>query len=193
MRGTFLVLAIHTGMRVREQPAVLCNSLQGKDDWDKKLDMVTPAWRVAIGFLIRKNFFPMGGRDAMMKVTSDPLEGWDIDEVAQADNGGAQNDIHGKLFYHVRDQFKLFVSRLRTLKADIEVRCNDAKALPAALSGTKFDRIVISKMTDDPVWDTQRMLQILSPMLKDKSVNRHARVLEEKTLARGGAYEQGRH
>ncbi|KAI0439396.1 hypothetical protein F4803DRAFT_568531 [Xylaria telfairii] len=146
---------------------------KNKDDWDQKLDMVAPAQQ-----------------HNMMKATSDPLSGRDIDEVIKVDNGAAQNDIYGKLFYHIRNQFKLFVSRLRTLKVNIEVNCSDAKALPALLSGTKFDRIVISELTDDPVWDTQRMIRVLGPMLKDKSVNRRACVGEDKKSAQGGASGQ---
>ncbi|KAI0860810.1 hypothetical protein F4860DRAFT_477782 [Xylaria cubensis] len=93
-----------------------------------------------------RNFLFVGGRRSMMRITSDPLKGWAIEEVKKADNGGAQNDVYGKLFYHARDQFRLFIKRLRTLTVNIEVHCKDVQALPTAFPGVKFDRIIVSSL-----------------------------------------------
>lgn len=76
-----------------------------------------------------------------MKPASDPLASWPITKVMETIEGKASNDVYGKSFYYVRNQFRMFVERLRTLDIHVEVYCRDAKDLPKKLDGVQFDRI----------------------------------------------------
>lgn len=75
-----------------------------------------------------------------MRVTSDPIEGWPIDEVLKNELS-PKNDIYGKLFYYIRDILEKFIIRLKSLKIDIEVHCCEAEKLAPRLTGQQFDRI----------------------------------------------------
>ncbi|KAI3319163.1 hypothetical protein HD806DRAFT_525763 [Xylariaceae sp. AK1471] len=184
---------------------------KNRDDWDS-----TPAHRVAVkkyhkegvvcrletaglrdGFVTQKIlvkyiylcsiFFPLGLDGPMMKVTSDPLRGWAIDEVTRASNGGAQHDVYDKLFYHAREQLRLFIGRLRAPKADIEVHCRDARDLSCSPSGrqVRSDRdgflALGFDMGDEVVGGiTPTIRHVLDRLLRDKTANLHAKVIDGK-------------
>lgn len=54
---------------------------------------------------------------------------------------GAENDIYGKLFYHVRDLFENFILKLKRMKVHFELVPMKNQAARAI---GKFDRIHVS-------------------------------------------------
>ncbi|KAI8624005.1 hypothetical protein F5Y19DRAFT_491805 [Xylariaceae sp. FL1651] len=108
---------------------------------------------------------------------SDPLQGWDVAEVNKnKDIGAAVDDIYGKLFYYVRDLFKKFIVRLRTLTISFEIFPYSSRELPKKLGG-RFDRIETSDLAGIAKLGVYRVLRIFSPLLKPPSVNPHASIL----------------
>lgn len=82
------------------------------------------------------NFWPLK-RDA------DPLRGWDLATINRNEIGGAHNDIYGKLFYYVRDLFKRFILKLRTVNVNFHILPYSGYEL-AQETDLKFDRIEVS-------------------------------------------------
>lgn len=79
-----------------------------------------------------------------MKPDSDALRGWDLAAI-NGNNGteGADNDIYGKMFYYVRDLFKRFILKLRTLDVTFHVLPRSGYDF-AKETSQKFDRIEVS-------------------------------------------------
>jgi hypothetical protein len=68
-----------------------------------------------------------------MKDSADPLNGWDIAEIAVMLSGPATSDIYGKLFYYLRGLFRGFCNRLSPLNVSFQAFHLDAQDLPDQL------------------------------------------------------------
>jgi hypothetical protein len=79
-----------------------------------------------------------------MGSTRDPLRGWAFEEYLKQDCGGADNDIYGKFFYYVRDQFERFIERVHTLNLHFEIAACPVQDLASKIGDVKFDRIFVS-------------------------------------------------
>lgn len=79
-----------------------------------------------------------------LKPDTDPLRGWDLATINE-NNGtaGADNDIYGKTFYYVRDLFKRFILKLRTLDVTFHVLPRSGYSFVEETT-QKFDRIEVS-------------------------------------------------
>lgn len=78
---------------------------------------------------------------------ADPLCSWELEDVLRMNCGGADNDIYGKLFYYVKNQFAKFIQRLRILKLRVDVTTHAAEELHnvADIKNKSFDRIFVSQ------------------------------------------------
>ncbi|KAK5628880.1 hypothetical protein RRF57_004595 [Xylaria bambusicola] len=127
---------------------------------------------------------------------SDPLRYWPLEDVMK-NKLAPENDIYGKLFYFVRDMFENFITRMKSVKMDIEVHCCEPEVLQSSLAGQQFDRIHVriplylmgsdryadsplrktSSLSDNSEMGMKSMLAHLSPLLKPKSANSSARLI----------------
>lgn len=83
------------------------------------------------------NFWPL-------KRDVDPLRGWDLAAIrGHSGTLGAANDIYGKLFYYVRDLFKRFILKLRTVNVTFHVLPYSGYDLTQKTE-LEFDRIEVS-------------------------------------------------
>lgn len=78
----------------------------------------------------------------------EPVRGWSPQVVDDTWNGGAENDIYGKLFFHLRWLISSSLSRLSTMKNTIRILNMPPFGLPSHLNGTTFDRVDVSGPTD---------------------------------------------
>lgn len=79
-----------------------------------------------------------------MKDSAEPLDGWDVTDVLNADTGPATNDVYGKLFYYVTDLLSSFKRRTASLSVRFEMSCNPAEELGNHLKADVFARIEVS-------------------------------------------------
>ncbi|KAK5631602.1 hypothetical protein RRF57_007316 [Xylaria bambusicola] len=108
------------------------------------------------------NFWPLK-RDA------DPLRGWDLAMISEEKGTeGANNDIYGKLFYYVRNLFKSFILKLRTVNVAFHVLPFSGYDL-AEETNLKFDRIETSALADENSVGVRMIVDTLSPLLKSPS------------------------
>lgn len=112
-----------------------------------------------------------------LKPDTDPLRGWDIATINK-NNGteGADNDIYGKMFYYVRDLFKRFILKLRTLKVTFHVLPRSGYDF-AEETSQKFDRIETGTLADEDQIGVRTVVTALSPLLKAASINPHATMI----------------
>ncbi|KAI1425161.1 hypothetical protein F5Y12DRAFT_784924 [Xylaria sp. FL1777] len=112
-----------------------------------------------------------------LKRDADPLRGWDLATVNE-NNGtnGANNDIYGKLFYYVRDLFKAFIIKLRTVNVTFHVLPYSGCDLTEQTS-LEFDRIQVDALADEDLVGVRTVVNTLSPLLKSPSVNPHATMI----------------
>ncbi|KAI3326332.1 hypothetical protein HD806DRAFT_552587 [Xylariaceae sp. AK1471] len=189
-------------LRLNQYHQTLMKPWQGEgenyDIWDRILELTPREWRVPrkayheervlLPFGHERNgpwakpltnpsyYFSALMYGEAMRVNSDPIEGWPIDEVLKNELS-PKNDIYGKLFYYVRDMLEKFIIRLKSLKIDIEVHCCEAEKLATRLTGLQFDRIHTSNLADGCYMGTESMLKSLSQLLKPKSANPNARLI----------------
>ncbi|KAI1309786.1 hypothetical protein F5Y03DRAFT_382905 [Xylaria venustula] len=116
------------------------------------------------------NFWPLR-RDA------DPLRGWDLATINE-NNGtdGADNDIYGKMFYYVRDMFKRFILKLRTVNVTFRVLPYSGIDLTEETK-LEFDRIETAALADEDLVGVRTVVNTLSPLLKPPSTNPHATMI----------------
>ncbi|KAI0474740.1 hypothetical protein F4859DRAFT_504565 [Xylaria cf. heliscus] len=120
--------------------------------------------------LFHENHWPLK-RDA------DPLRGWELAEINQNNGtGDAFHDIYGKMFYYVRDLFKRFILKLRTIDVTFHVLPYSPQDVTEKIS-TKFDRIQTGALADEDRVGIRVVIDTLSPMLKAYVVNPHATMI----------------
>ncbi|OCL12153.1 hypothetical protein AOQ84DRAFT_420874 [Glonium stellatum] len=117
----------------------------------------------------------------LMKDNSDPLSGWNIDEVNQC-APLAKKDIYGSLFFYLRDLLLKFCGRIQSAKVHLQLFQVDAVELPNILKESvkgniSFDRIEVSNITDRGYLGPQLTLSVFGPLLKPKSQNPKATLL----------------
>ncbi|KAI0877726.1 hypothetical protein GGS24DRAFT_510589 [Hypoxylon argillaceum] len=107
----------------------------------------------------------------------DPLRGWDLATINNfCDMKGACNDIYGKMFYYVRELFRRFIVKLRTLVISFYVLPYKGIRVPREIS-QQFDRIETGRLADSEETGIRRVVEVLSPLLKDPKVNPHATMI----------------
>ncbi|KAI0014697.1 hypothetical protein F4780DRAFT_187552 [Xylariomycetidae sp. FL0641] len=134
-------------------------------------------WKLNPGFFHSRKANQLGTMPC-----ANPLASWPIAEVMETDNGGADNDVYGKLFYYIRGQFQRFIERLRDLEVEIDVYSLDPVELATGkLGDIKFDRIMMPALSESgKPWlgcPTVRALKAFNPLLKEVSANPHATML----------------
>lgn len=83
------------------------------------------------------NFWPL-------KRDVDPLRGWELAEINKNNEvRDASHDIYGKMFYYVRDLFKRFILKLRTVNVTFHVLPYSGERIKGKVR-RKFDRIEVS-------------------------------------------------
>ncbi|KAI0506920.1 hypothetical protein F5B22DRAFT_638889 [Xylaria bambusicola] len=116
------------------------------------------------------NFWPL-------KQDADPLRGWDLATInEEKGTERADNDIYGKLFYYVRNLFKSFILKLRTVNVTFHVVPYNGYDL-AQETQMKFDRIETSALADENLVGVRTVVDTLSPLLKSPRVNPHATMI----------------
>ncbi|CAG8592488.1 7809_t:CDS:1 [Dentiscutata erythropus] len=110
-----------------------------------------------------------------MADSSDPLSGWDIFNIAQVKCGTAKEDIYGKLFFYLREQFEKFVDRLQKLTINFDLYDEDALELGEKLKGRKFDRIHVTNLSDELYVGIKPTLTKFQPLLNAN--NPHATLI----------------
>ncbi|KAI0912836.1 hypothetical protein F4823DRAFT_622623 [Ustulina deusta] len=116
------------------------------------------------------NFWPL-------KRDVDPLRGWDLAAIrGHSGTLGAANDIYGKLFYYVRDLFKRFILKLRTVNVTFHVLPYSGYDLTQKTE-LEFDRIETAALADEASIGVRKVVDTLSPLLKSPWVNPHATMI----------------
>ncbi|KAI0444867.1 hypothetical protein F4803DRAFT_572288 [Xylaria telfairii] len=116
------------------------------------------------------NFWPLK-RDA------DPLRGWDIADINKNnETRDASHDIYGKMFYYVRDLFKRFILKLRTLNVTFHVLPYSGECIKEKVR-RKFDRIETATLADENLVGIREVIDRLSPLLKAPWINPHATMI----------------
>ncbi|KAI0976628.1 hypothetical protein F4678DRAFT_468818 [Xylaria arbuscula] len=112
-----------------------------------------------------------------LKRDADPLRGWDLAMINKNDGtGAADNDIYGKMFYYVRDLFKRFILKLRTINVTFRVFPYSGFDL-AEETKLEFDRIDTATLADEDLVGVRTVVNTLSPLLKPPSTNPHATMI----------------
>lgn len=110
----------------------------------------------------------------MIPDSSDPLQGWPLDEVTRfAETKKLPlNDIYGNVFYFVRDQLAKVVSKLQSHAISISLYCEDAQNFAQRFypprSGNRplwFDRIDASTLADSKSLGLAKALELFCPLL----------------------------
>ncbi|CAG8662472.1 1334_t:CDS:1 [Dentiscutata erythropus] len=105
----------------------------------------------------------------VMADSSDPLSGWDIFKVVQVKHGTADEDLYGKLFFYLREQFEMFVDRLEKLTVNFDLYDEDALKLNEKLKGNKFDRIYVNNLGDELYVGIKSILTKFRPLLNSNN------------------------
>ncbi|KAF0559057.1 hypothetical protein F8M41_007025 [Gigaspora margarita] len=111
----------------------------------------------------------------VMADSSDPLSGWDIYKVVQVKHGTANEDLYGKLFFYLREQFEMFIDRLQKLTITFDLYDEDALKLCEKLKVKQFDRIYVNNLSDESYIGIKSILTKFRPLLNDK--NPHATLI----------------
>ncbi|KAH6896239.1 hypothetical protein BKA70DRAFT_1316671 [Coprinopsis sp. MPI-PUGE-AT-0042] len=112
---------------------------------------------------------------------SDPLRGWDLDEVVAAGkrHGATIEDIYGCLYFFLKEQLVTFTSRLRKFKISITLAGYGSDWLGGVIKSSilkpsgylpknfKFDRIWMSNAIDVGHVELEKCLRLWAPWLKD--------------------------
>ena len=78
-----------------------------------------------------------------MKDSADPLDGWNLRDIAEVNYGPASNDLYGKLYLSLVELLSSFHDRLCRGSYNFSLLNLDAKDLPSRCKGTKFARIEV--------------------------------------------------
>lgn len=78
-----------------------------------------------------------------MKDSALPADGYELAEILKTEAYGANNDIYGKLFFHIRSQLLAFRRRLSSLDCTFHMTNCDAAYLPLLLGADSFARIEV--------------------------------------------------
>ncbi|SMR64258.1 unnamed protein product [Zymoseptoria tritici ST99CH_3D1] len=131
---------------------------------------------------------------------ADITAGWSLQEIMAQNSCPATNDLHGKLFFLIRDLLIKFHRRVNspTQATNFHFLHMDAMALDDHLTNVYFDRIEVSNTSDSAYIGVPRMIEHLAPLLQPRSVNPHATLImlfmkaifeAPSLLARGDHYE----
>ncbi|CAG8737358.1 14830_t:CDS:2, partial [Racocetra persica] len=93
---------------------------------------------------------------------SEPLSGWDISSVVQVKHGTADEDLYGKLYFYLREQFGIFIDRLENLTINFDLYDEDALELGKNLKSKRFDRIYVNNISDESYVDNNVMAKIFN-------------------------------
>ncbi|KAJ5540860.1 hypothetical protein N7494_005936 [Penicillium frequentans] len=108
------------------------------------------------------------------KSVFEPVRGWSPQVVDEIRNGGAENDIYGKLFFHLRQLLSNSLSRMSTMKNTIQILHMAPLDLPHQLNGTTFDRIDTSWLADPHWYGMKTVISYFNHLLPSKQANPHA-------------------
>ncbi|KAI9810023.1 MAG: hypothetical protein M1827_006721 [Pycnora praestabilis] len=115
--------------------------------------------------------------------SSDPLNGWRLEEVSSGVQLGApKSDVYGAFYYYLLSKLKGFCERLSNIDITFQLLQYDASDLPHYLKTLPekqrfFDRIEVSNIVDRGYLGLERTLTTLAPWLKPADVNPHATLL----------------
>ncbi|CAG8470350.1 20392_t:CDS:2 [Cetraspora pellucida] len=110
-----------------------------------------------------------------MADNSDPLNGWNISEIAKVKCGTANDDFYGKFFFYLREQLENFTDRLQKLSINFDLYDGDALELGKKLKGRLFDRIYVTNLSDELYVGIKSTLTKFRPLLNDN--NPHATLI----------------
>lgn len=119
----------------------------------------------------------------LLKDSSDPLEGWALEDVLASGvrHGGPKEDIYGHLHFHIRDLLEKYCQKTTLMKVHMHVYSVNATELPSVvdqrLKDSGFDRIEISNVADTFYIGLEKSLSTFGPMLKTPKQNSHATLI----------------
>lgn len=121
--------------------------------------VLAPFWLDTIHFTEPNRLLFSPRAEWLLRDSESPLFGWDVSEVIASgiSHGLESCDLYGCLFFHVKDQFVKFASRIRNFDINLTMTNVDARHLPniilkGGLSAFHppggFDRIETSNLAD---------------------------------------------
>jgi hypothetical protein len=118
------------------------------------------------------------GRNWLLGEGEDPFDGWSLPEILDRP-GRTQNDLYGKLYFHIKDQLLKFHRQLRNRRHDFQLLSIDAMDLRSrpCISSVSFARIETANRVDTAYLALPLTLHHLSPLVQQPTENQHATML----------------
>ncbi|KAJ6096555.1 hypothetical protein N7486_007301 [Penicillium sp. IBT 16267x] len=107
----------------------------------------------------------------------EPVQGWSPQVVDGTCIGNAQNDIYGKLFFHLRWLLSNSLSRMSTLNNSFHILNISPLDLSNHLKGTVFDRIDTSFLADSHWLGMKGTIRDFAHLLPPKQAKPHATMI----------------
>ncbi|CAG8510344.1 14603_t:CDS:2, partial [Racocetra fulgida] len=143
--------------------------------WDKCIEIFIKLLHGKLDLQTRKDFLFEFGKlriyTHFSPKTSDPLSGWDILSVDQVNHGAANDDLYGKLFFYLREQFGMFIDRLQKLTINFNLYDEDALKLCKKFKNKRFDRIYVNNLSDESYIGIKTTLTEFRPLLNVNNPN----------------------
>ncbi|RDW86109.1 uncharacterized protein DSM5745_02751 [Aspergillus mulundensis] len=109
-----------------------------------------------------------------LKPDADPLCSWSSEEVATMHMGPVTADLHGRLFFYLRETLRAFVLRLRNTKVSWKIYQLTTMDLIGKLSPDSFTRIEAANLIGPDYYGVNRTLVIMTDLLQPPTENPHA-------------------
>ncbi|KAF4538213.1 uncharacterized protein LTHEOB_10983 [Lasiodiplodia theobromae] len=166
-------------------------------DWHMRMFDQIPGWRGSTKrFRLEGVLMPFGASRSMFDMPNptffqhsnvwpmmphlDPFGGWSLDDILQS-TPMAKHDIHGGVFFLVRDVLIDFCTKVQTMKVSFVLLHTEAANLPNTLAKDyhmthSFDRIEVSNATDEQYLGLD-CLRIFTPLLRPLNENPYATLM----------------